>query len=148
MAEVRLAGRRVEEQVEVFLFHQQGLLIFPKSSTEKRFRFPGGTITIKGENGKTSGLVRIDRVSDMSPRDKFEVKSAADKAGVNLTDNGMSNFYYDKGSKQLYFMNNTRSNYLYEHEKGSTMADYGDYVSKQTTLRAMESKGVIIVNHK
>ena len=32
-----------------------------------------GTITIKGENGKTSGLVRMDRVSDMSPRDKFEV---------------------------------------------------------------------------
>lgn len=107
-----------------------------------------GTITIKGENGKTSGLVRMDRVSDMAPRDKFEVKSAADKSGVSLTDNGMSNFYYDKGSKQLYFMNNTSSNYLYENEKGSTLVGYGDYVSKQTTLRAMESKGVIVVNHK
>ena len=107
-----------------------------------------GTITIKGENGKTSGLVRMDRVSDMSPRDKFEVSAAAKKAGVNIMENGMSNFYYDKGSKQLYFMNNTRSNYLYEHEKGSTLAGYGDYVSKQTTLRTMESKGVIIVNHK
>ena len=31
----------------------------------------------------------------MSPRDKFEVKSAADKSGVSLTDNGMSNFYLD-----------------------------------------------------
>ena len=107
-----------------------------------------GTITIKGENGKTSGLVRLDRVSDMTPRDKFEVATTAKKVGVDIMRNGMDNFYYDKGGKQLYFMNNTRSNYIYEREKGSTLADYGDYVNKQATLRAMESKGVIIVNHK
>lgn len=127
----------------------------PKMTTDiskklngKTLSLARGTITIKGENGKTSGLVRMDRVSDMSPRDKFEVKSAAEKAGVSLTDNGMSNFYYDKGSKQLYFMNNTSSNYIYENIKGSTLADYGSYVSKQATLRTMESKGVIVVNHK
>ena len=107
-----------------------------------------GTITIKGENGKTSGLVRLDRVSDMKPRDKFEVSATAKKAGVDIMRNGMDNFYYDKGGKQLYFMNNTRSNYLYEHEKGSTLADYGDYVNKQATLRTMESKGIIVVNYK
>ena len=84
----------------------------------------------------------------MSPRDKFEVGKAANKAGVNIMENGMSNFYYDKGNKQLYFMNNTRSNYLYESEKGSMLADYDRYVSRQNTLRAMESKGIIIVNHK
>lgn len=43
-----------------------------------------GTITIKDEYGKTKGLVRADRVSEMAPRDKFTVDNIAKKKWSEL----------------------------------------------------------------
>lgn len=62
-------------------------------------------------------------------------------------EHGLENFYYDKSNKQIYYMNNTSGNYIYE-KGGKALAGFDKFISKQNAMKDMENNGIIVVNHK
>ena len=105
------------------------------------------TATLKGENGKTQGMVRsISRVSTSSPQDQMMLHSFQQKSGVDIRSFGTENIY--KSGGKLYIFNNTKSDYTYAKLKNTNKQAYNRFVERKKNLHEAEKAGAYIINYK
>lgn len=132
---------------------QKNISFSPKNGDEITNRVSGrilslgsNTVTIKGENGKTAGMVRdFRRLSTSSPQDQMTMFQFQRKSGVDLRSLGVENLYEKDG--KIYIFNNTRGDYIFPKLKKTNRASYDSFEAKKKKLREAEKAGAYIVNY-
>ena len=113
----------------------------------KSLSLSANTITIKGEDGKTQGMVRnISRVSTSSPQDQMMMHKFSRESGVDIRSFGTENIYKSDG--KIYIFNNTKADYTYAKLKNVNKQEYNRFLEKKKKLREAEKAGAYIINYK
>lgn len=112
----------------------------------KTLSLSANTVTIKGENGKTQGMVRnISRVSTSSPQDQMMLHSFSKASGVDVRHFGTENIYKSDG--KIYIFNNTKADHIYVKLKDVNKAEFDKFVERKKKLSEAEKAGAYIINY-
>lgn len=104
------------------------------------------SVTIKGENGKTVGVVRgMSRMSTSNSSDQMAMHKFKRESGVDLRDFGVGNVY--KADGKVYVFNNTKGDSIKLRLKNINKSEYNKLVEKNEKLKKAEKAGAYIINH-
>lgn len=104
------------------------------------------SVTIKGENGKTAGVIRgMSRVQTSNPQDQMMMHKFQRETGVDLRSFGTGNIY--KADGKLYIFNNTKGDSVALRLQKVNRSEYDKLVEKNERLKKAEKAGAYIINH-
>ena len=114
--------------------------------TGKKLSLGTNSVTIKGENGKTAGVVRgMSRVQSSNPQDQMMMHKFQRESGIDLRTFGMGNIY--KANGNIYIFNDTKGDTVAMRLKNVNKTEYDKLVEKNKRLANAEKAGAYIINH-